>query len=579
LKPPRDAGGWEERLKNNVCQKNWHFDAENYFLIHFCEKYKMNSQGVVASPSALVPINNTRALLILEEEKMKNSIFNEEKENTNESGNFSKAFDLDLRSYNKLTFKREKVIYDVLNFETHYLNLFRFEVRYTTNWKMFYRTPDYSWIFGSKIIAWGSPVGLIFDERNNLMERRFRYLNMEETSESFFEKLNQNQEFKPKKSYDTLISVNAELHVLQIDTVFEKNKAIQNFDRIIGDNLQNVEIIQNLTDIYQLNLNCFRGIKSMLKFKFYDFTKFPSLPKEEEIQFQNLISNTFNKHLDGLQMNDGISTLQIKIRINITSRKLRRIRRVLIKMKQGSNYEVNFKLTLWMALIIYNMNKFMDKEVVEEIHQAPKYKKIPKGKKKSKKLIKELIRKVGRSKSVERKPKEEKETLKLEKYKKAWMMSQGKMIDDWEPMEGLDWDNFRLEARANVKCIVPDEDTKMPKYAMNVFNLEGSLMNKSLTKRISFAMSKFVLEEYTRTKNPQGIINNLTLILKVKQRKEYAESRKLWAERGDEEPPQLYYYGKRHNERVQEILKVLQKAQKNEKHVRRQNELWIKLER
>jgi hypothetical protein len=71
FEPPGADGGWEERLKNNVYQKNWWFDVENYFLIYFCEKYKINNQGVVASPTALVPKENIRAFSFLEEKRRK----------------------------------------------------------------------------------------------------------------------------------------------------------------------------------------------------------------------------------------------------------------------------------------------------------------------------------------------------------------------------------------------------------------------------------------------------------------------------------------------------------------------------
>jgi hypothetical protein len=282
-----------------------------------------------------------------------------------------------------------------------------------------------------------------------------------------------------------------------------------------------------------------RGIKSVIKLQVYDFTLFPASIKEEQIQLQNSISKTFDKQLRSLLTDDQNKILQIKFKVRIISRRLRKVRKELMRLRQREQDvdEGNLKLTLWVALIIFNMNQYLDNEHIEtedkKEKQKPKYKKIPR-RKISKERVKELIKRVGRSKSADRKVTLEKERPKLEKCKAAWTVSQEKILVDWVAPPGLDWEEFRKEAKENKKGIVPDDDSKMPKYAMNVFNLAGSLFNKKLMDRMPFSMSRYVLEEYIKGKeDPQVIVDELVILLKAKQRKDYNDVRKYWAELGE----------------------------------------------
>jgi hypothetical protein len=111
FKPPGVDGRWEERLRNNECQKNGQFyEVENYFN-YFRKRFKIISQGVVASPTALVPDEKIRALFNSEEEKLKNSIFNE---NANQAF-FPIAVDVATKYYKGNLFileEKEKFLFD-----------------------------------------------------------------------------------------------------------------------------------------------------------------------------------------------------------------------------------------------------------------------------------------------------------------------------------------------------------------------------------------------------------------------------------------------------------------------------------
>jgi hypothetical protein len=67
-----------QRFQVECLPKKWLVFERNQFLFYYNERSKFNDQGVVASPTALVPANYERALLNLEEEKWKNLIFNGE---------------------------------------------------------------------------------------------------------------------------------------------------------------------------------------------------------------------------------------------------------------------------------------------------------------------------------------------------------------------------------------------------------------------------------------------------------------------------------------------------------------------
>jgi hypothetical protein len=216
-------------------------------------------------------------------------------------------------------------------------------------------------------------------------------------------------------------------------------------------------------------------------------------------------------------MNDQNFTLQLKIKIGLTTKNLRRIRRHLIKSKFNIPYETSLKLILWMALIIHNLNQYSDVIILEEKKKnplIPKHK-ISKPQKLSKAKVKMLIKKVGRSKSVGKEVKP-KQITHLEKYKEAWTLEPIKWEHKITKFEKLDWWRFRQAMEYNQKIKIPENEDDLPEYLMNSLNLEGSYFSQKNADRISIRAYDFLDEcDYTA----QWLIYEMSDFAEAKHRK------------------------------------------------------------
>jgi hypothetical protein len=195
--------------------KKWQFFEENYFLVYFCERYKINDQGVVASPTALVPSGKIRAYEILEEENLKNLIFYEERKNlicTNEQDNFLIADVINSReNFDAKKFQeKEKLLFDVDDGPRAQSSLFVL----MENRKHLKKN-----LFDIVYISY------TLDEYNNVLERSDTIYE-ERRSVFFMDITNKNYKYVPK-FYHTLISRSSsftELLLYRKDTVFQKTK-------------------------------------------------------------------------------------------------------------------------------------------------------------------------------------------------------------------------------------------------------------------------------------------------------------------------------------------------------------------